>query len=50
MDLGSDRYNGGDKQLAALRAATLNGNKYSWIDGLKQVNQEAYYYWNMALS
>jgi len=37
-------------QIDALRSASLNGRQHSWIDGLKAVNPEAYYYWHQALS
>ncbi len=34
---------------SALRAATLNGTPLAWIDGVRAVNDEAYYYWHRAI-
>jgi hypothetical protein len=50
LDFATARYTGSPAQLAALRAANLNGTAYDWINGLKAVNPEAYHYWHMALS
>ena len=50
FDFAANRYSGSTAQLTALRAATLNGHKHSWIDGIKGVNAEAYYYWHRSLS
>lgn len=44
-DFTTMRYTGSPGQIAALRAATLNGTPYAWLDGLKAVNPEAYHYW-----
>lgn len=45
FDFATARYTGSAEQIAALRAATLNGTPHAWLDGLKQVNPEAYHYW-----
>jgi len=49
FDFGTMRYTGSAEQLAALRVATLNGQPLSWIDGVRAVNPEAYYYWHRAI-
>lgn len=49
FDFATARYTGNPEQVAALRAATLNGTPHAWLDGLKGVNPEAYHYWLMAL-
>ncbi|MEI7935116.1 MAG: hypothetical protein WCK27_00370 [Verrucomicrobiota bacterium] len=49
FDFGTMRYTGSAQQLAALRVATLNGQPLSWIDGVRAVNSEAYYYWHRAI-
>jgi len=50
LDFAQSRFTNSPEQLSTLRAATLNGQKYSWIDGMKAVNAEAYHYWHMALT
>jgi hypothetical protein len=50
FDFATARYTGSAAQIDALRSASLNGRQHSWIDGLKAVNPEAYYYWHQALS
>lgn len=50
LDFTASRYTGSREQLAALSSASLNGTPYDWIDGIRVVNPEAYYYWHMALS
>ncbi|MEY2880362.1 MAG: hypothetical protein RLZZ15_2742 [Verrucomicrobiota bacterium] len=50
FDFAVARYTGSPGQIAALRGATLNGTPHAWLDGLKAVNPEAYYYWHLALS
>ncbi len=50
FDFSVGRYVQSAEQLAALRNATLNGREHSWIDGIKAVNAEAYYYWHQGLS
>jgi hypothetical protein len=50
FDFAAARYTGSATQLGELRSASLNGRPYSWIDRLKAVNPEAYYYWYLALS
>lgn len=49
FDFGSMRYTGSREQIAALRAASLNGLPLSWIDGVKGANAEAYHYWHRAI-
>jgi hypothetical protein len=44
FDFATHRYTGSPEQLDALRVATLNGTPLDWIDGVKAVNPEAYYY------
>jgi hypothetical protein len=44
FDFAAHRYTGSAGQLDALRVATLNGTPLDWIDGVKAVNPEAYYY------
>lgn len=48
VDLTTIRYTGDATQLAALRVATLNGTEHAWLDGIRAVNPEAYYYWHHA--
>ena len=36
-------------QLEALKAASLNGHDLSWLDGIKSINAEAYFYIHAAL-
>lgn len=50
LDFNQSRYTGTAAQIAALRAASLNGHRFSWIDGIKAVNAEAYHYWHLALT
>jgi hypothetical protein len=50
FDFATDRYTGSAQQLVALRSASLNGHPYAWLDGLKAVNPEAYYYWHLAMT
>jgi len=50
FDFAEARYIGSSAQITALRSASLNGRPNSWIDSLKAVNPEAYYYWHQALS
>jgi hypothetical protein len=45
FDFATARYTGSAGQIAALRAATLNGTPNAWLDGLKAVNPEAFHYW-----
>jgi hypothetical protein len=49
FDFAISRYTDSSEQIAALRAATLNGTPYAWLDGLKAVNPEAYHYWWLAI-
>lgn len=49
FDFGAMRYTGSTAQLDALRVATLNGTPLAWIDGVKAVNPEAYYYLHRAV-
>ena len=49
FDFRSMRYNGDREQLEALSAASLNNTPFSWIDGVRAVNPEAYYYWHRAI-
>jgi len=49
FDFDSMRYTGSREQIDALRAATLNGTAWAWIDGVRAVNPEAYYYWHRAI-
>lgn len=49
FDFASSRYTGSATQLDTLRVASLNGHTYSWIDGIKSTNAEAYHYWYLAL-
>ena len=50
FDFAATRYTGSAAQLAAIKTASLNGRPHAWIDGLKAVNPEAYYYWHQALT
>lgn len=38
------RYQQSPEQLEALKAASLNGHTLSWLDGIKSINAEAYFY------
>jgi len=38
------RYTGNADQLAALKAASLQSHEFSWIDGVRGINAEAYHY------
>lgn len=49
FDFATARYTGTQDQIAALRAATLNGTPHAWLDSLKAVNPEAYHYWYLAV-
>ena len=49
LDFAQLRYTGGTDQVAALRVATFNGTPHAWLDGVKAVNPEAYFYWYHAL-
>ena len=49
FDFGSTRYTGSAEQIQSVRAVTLNGTPLAWIDGVKAVNPEAYYYWHRAI-
>jgi hypothetical protein len=49
FDFSGARYTGSAAQLAALRAATLNGHEHAWLESIKAVNAEAYHYWHMGL-
>lgn len=49
FDFGAMRYTGSAGQIAELGAATLNGLPLSWIDRVRAVNPEAYYYWYRAI-
>ncbi len=49
FDFATMRYAGTAGQIEALRAVTLNGTPLAWIDGVKAVNPEAYYYWHRAI-
>lgn len=43
------RYEQTPAQLEALQAASLNGHPLSWLDGIKSINAEAYFYIHEAL-
>jgi hypothetical protein len=43
------RYTGSADQIAALRTVTFNRTAFDWLDGVKAVNPEAYYYWHRAI-
>jgi hypothetical protein len=49
FDFATMRFTGSNEEVQALRAVTLNGHSLSWIDGVKAVNPEAYYYWYQAI-
>ncbi len=49
FDFGSMRYTGSREQIESLRVASLNGHILSWIDGVRAVNPDAYYYWHHSL-
>jgi predicted nucleotidyltransferase component of viral defense system len=49
FDFAAHRYTNSPEQLEALRTATLNGTPLAWIDGVRAVNPEAYYYWHRAI-
>lgn len=44
------RYEQSPEQLEALKAASLNGHPLSWLDGIKSINAEAYFYMREALN
>jgi hypothetical protein len=48
IDFESLRYSGSREQIEALRHASFNNTAWDWIDGLKQINPEAYHYWRAA--
>jgi hypothetical protein len=50
FDFEAMRFTGSVSQLDLSRATSLNGTPFSWIDGVKAVNPEAYHYWHRALS
>ena len=50
FDFSGKRYVGSSEQIEGLRPATLNGTQHAWLDGVKAVNPEAYYYWHLALA
>jgi hypothetical protein len=43
------RYEQTPAQLQALKSASLNGHALSWLDGIKSINAEAYFYMHEAL-
>jgi len=49
FDFAAHRYTGSPEELDALRGATLIGTPYGWIETVKAVNPEAYYYWHRAI-
>ncbi len=49
FDFTGDRYKRSPQQDVALKAATLEGTPLHWIDGVRAVNPEAYYYWHRAI-
>jgi hypothetical protein len=49
FDFAAHRYSGSAEQNAALMATTLNGTPLAWIEGVRAVNPEAYYYWYHAI-
>lgn len=49
FDFALHRYSGSEEQLEALRAATLKDTPLAWIEGVKAVNPEAYYYLHHAI-
>lgn len=50
FDFEAMRYTGSPQQIESLRTATLNGLPLSWVDGIRAVNPEAYYYWHRAIT
>ena len=49
FDFAAHRYTGKAEQIEVVRAATLNGTPYEWIDRIKAVNPEAYFYSHRAI-
>jgi hypothetical protein len=47
--LNTSRYLRTPEQLEGLKAASLNGHELNWIDGIRAINDEAYYYLHEAL-
>jgi hypothetical protein len=43
------RYTGNTDQIALLQTASLQGHEFSWIDGIRGINAEAYHYLYTAL-
>ena len=48
FDFAAARYTRSAEQIAAVKAATLNGTPFDWINRLKTTNDEAFYYWHRA--
>jgi hypothetical protein len=43
------RYTRSPEQLEGLKAASLSGHPLSWLDSIKSINDEAYFYMHNAL-
>lgn len=44
------RYTRSSEQIEALKAASLKDHSLSWLDGIRNINDEAYFYMHQALS
>ncbi len=49
FDFAAHRFTNSAEQLEALRSVSLNGTPLAWMDGVKAVNPEAYYYWQRVI-
>jgi hypothetical protein len=50
LEFATIRYTQSPAQLEALRTTTLKGHPHAWLEGLKQADTEAYYYWHRGLT
>lgn len=44
------RYTRSPEQIEALKAASLKGHELNWLDGIKALNDEAYFYMHQVLA
>ncbi|HSY20247.1 MAG TPA: nucleotidyl transferase AbiEii/AbiGii toxin family protein [Candidatus Acidoferrales bacterium] len=49
FDFAAHRFTGSTEQIETVRGLTLNGTSLAWLDGMRAVNPEAYYYWHRAI-
>lgn len=47
---GITRYTRSPEQIEALKIASLKDHELSWLDGIRNINDEAYFYMHQALS